>query len=114
MNYGEAFQLNGVPDMEHGSILWCGKRQDGVVVVLAHQEFFNYVNGTLQYEDDWSHNARSRDAIADYEGEVILLVYINTWGCGNQKFVYATRVGYRGRMVPGSAIRVTDLVRFMY
>jgi hypothetical protein len=114
MNCVEAFYRNGVPDIDNISTVWYGKRNDGVLVVMAHHEFFKQVNGKHEYEDDWSHSPRNRDAIAGYEGEVILLVHDNTWGCGNQNFIFATGVGYRGRLVPGSAIRVIDLITFEY
>jgi hypothetical protein len=114
MNCSEAFYRNGVNDIDGLGTLWCGKRSDGVLVVMANHEFLKHVNGKVEYEDDWSRSPRNRNAIAGYDGEVILLVHDNTWGFGNQNFIFATGVGYRGRLVPGSAIRVVDLIPFEY
>ena len=52
LQYGEAFDRMGVPRMGRIGAPWCGLAPDGVMVFMAHQNFFRKEEGTYFYVDE--------------------------------------------------------------
>ena len=49
-NYGEAFQRLGIPGMGHQGATWCAINPDGVLVLMAHQNYVRFKDGPRRYE----------------------------------------------------------------
>jgi hypothetical protein len=52
LQYGEAFERLGVPDMDRIGAPGCGLAPDGVMVFMAHQDHFRKEEGRYYYVDD--------------------------------------------------------------
>jgi hypothetical protein len=52
LQYGEAFERMGVPNMGRIGAPWCGLAPDGVMVFMAHQNHFRREGKTYYYVDD--------------------------------------------------------------
>ena len=48
--YGEAFERVGAPGMGRQGAPWCAKGNDGVLVLMAHQNYFHRGPGGYYYE----------------------------------------------------------------
>jgi hypothetical protein len=48
--YGEIFAKLGILDMGHQGATWCSLNPDGVMVLMAHQNYFHKRRGMWQYE----------------------------------------------------------------
>jgi hypothetical protein len=115
--YGEMFRRLRVPNMGRQGATWCETDPDGILVLMAHQNYFRRKQGKMVYEmppDEPSSPRgpsarRSLDMIAAYfaEGRGIILpvgVFVTdgvqrddgTWGAS--VFGYATGDYFMGRM----------------
>jgi len=68
MNYGEAFNKMGISGMGHIGAPWCGFAPDGVMVMMAHKNFFHKEEGRYVYDDkgnlgEIEHSASARKSI---------------------------------------------------
>jgi hypothetical protein len=52
LQYGEAFLRMGVPNMGRIGAPWCGLAPDGVMVFMAHQNYFRREDGVYFYVDE--------------------------------------------------------------
>ena len=48
--YGESFKQLGIPGMGRQGATWCELDAHGVLVLMAHQNYFHKRNGSLVYE----------------------------------------------------------------
>ena len=48
--YGEIFDRLGIPGMGHLGANWCALNPEGVLVLMAHQNYFHRRTGKWQYE----------------------------------------------------------------
>lgn len=48
--YGEMFKRLGIPGMGHQGTTWCALNPEGILVLMAHQNFFRRVESKYQYE----------------------------------------------------------------
>ena len=115
--YGETFKRLGIPGMGHQGAPWCAINPAGILVLMAHQNYFHRKRGNYQYEMPADEPATPRgpsansslDMIGSYfaEGRNIILpvaVFVTdgalkadgTWG--PSIFDYATGDYYEGRM----------------
>jgi hypothetical protein len=116
--YGELFKRLEIPGMGHQGATWCALNPEGVLVLMAHQNyFFRRKTGKWQYEMPADEPKtprgpsarRSLDMIAGYfadDKKIILAVAVfltdgalrsdGTWG--PSKFDHATGEYYEGRM----------------
>jgi hypothetical protein len=116
-SYGEIFERLGVPGMGRRGATWCGLTSDGVLVLMAHQNYVRKTGDSYQYEHPPCDPAtlrtgsakRSLDMIGSYfavDRKIILPVAVfitdgyqradGTWE--PSKFDHATGAYYEGRM----------------
>lgn len=50
LKYGELFERLGIKDMGRQGALWCAFDPEGVLVLMAHQNYFRRERGVWQYE----------------------------------------------------------------
>ena len=115
--YGEMFKRLGVPNMGRQGATWCEMNPEGILVLMAHQNYFRLKDGKMHYEMPPDEPAtprgpsakRSLDMIAAYFAEdrrIILPVGVfvtdgaqradGTWD--PSVFDHATGDYYEGRM----------------
>lgn len=115
--YGEVFERLGIPGMGRQGATWCALNSEGILVLMAHQNYFHRRTNKWQYEMPRDEPAtprgpsakRSLDMIDSYfaVGRKIILpvaVFVTdgalradgTWG--PSVFDYATGDYYEGAM----------------
>jgi hypothetical protein len=48
--FGEIFEKLGIPGMGHQGATWCSLNPGGILVLMAHQNYFHKRRGIWQYE----------------------------------------------------------------
>src|SRR5687767_2767588 len=48
--YGEMFERLGIPGMGHQGATWCALNPGGILVLMAHQNYFRRAGSKYQYE----------------------------------------------------------------
>lgn len=115
--YGEMFKRLGIPGMGHQGATWCALNPEGILVLMAHQNYFRRAESKYQYEHPkcepetlrGSSAKRSLDILGSYfaVGRTIILpiaVFVTdgaprgdgTWE--PSVFDYATGDYFEGRM----------------